>query len=56
MEVAPQTEESEVRGLSPETLLERLGFPRSQQHKEVRLHAQRRKIETADCLLLRDVC
>ena len=35
VEVAPQTEEAEGRGLSPETLLERLGFPRSQQHKEV---------------------
>jgi len=36
VEVAPETAESAGPGLSPETLLERLGFPRSQQHKEVR--------------------
>lgn len=35
VEVAPATEETAERGLSPESLLERLGFPRSQQHKQV---------------------
>ena len=51
VEVAPQTEEAEGRGLSPETLLERLGFPRSQQHKEV-THSAFGRVNSARCCVM----
>lgn len=48
VEVAALTEDEMGRGLSPESLLERLGFPRSQQHKQVQ--------ETPVCLARDAAC